>query len=503
MLTENRVSTGQPPAIREMNNGNEIKGPQNGPPTGPKKTSIAIWVVIAILVVVAGLAFWGVHRRSAAAAAAAARSKQIPAVPVLAGTVEQKDVPIYLDGLGTVQAFNTVTVRVQVDGKLKKVAFTEGQDVKAGDLLAQVDPDPYQAALDEAKAKKGQDEAQLINAQIGLKRETDLLAAKIDAQQVYDTQKALTDQLDATVKADEAAIEASQINLTWTAVVSPIDGRTGIRQVDQGNIVHATDTNGLVVITQLKPISVMFTLPEQNLEDIHKAMAPNGELKVLAVGRDDSEILDEGKLAVIDNQIDITTGTIRLKATFPNEQLRLWPGQFVNVRMLLNVVKNGLTVPAAAIQRGPNGAYVFVIQKGTGMKPGGGGGRKGSGSGKDVSSKNQASTNDASSAETAKGNENDSATKVAENDPPPQGGTNSAKGGAGGSGNAQGLIAKMQTVTVSDQVSGPEALVTTGLQKGERIVVDGQNKLQDGSPIRVAQQGKTGPAAPAQTNSMP
>ncbi|NDF01409.1 MAG: efflux RND transporter periplasmic adaptor subunit, partial [Verrucomicrobia bacterium] len=251
-----------------------------------------------------------------------------PPVPVVTTKVLQKDVPIYLDGLGTVMAYNSVTVRVRVDGQLQKVAFTEGQDVKAGDLLAQIDPDPFLTQVAQAEARKTQDEAQLTNARIQLKRNADLLALKIVSQQDYDTQKALVDQFEATVKADQAAIDSAKVQLNYTKILAPISGRTGLRQVDQGNIVRANDANGLVVIAQLRPISVSFTLPEQTLNDIQQQMA-RGELPVLAVARDDTSVLDEGKLAVIDNQIDTTTGTIRLKATFPNADLRLWPGQFV------------------------------------------------------------------------------------------------------------------------------------------------------------------------------
>ncbi len=343
-----------------MKNGNETEEP--GKP--PKRSGAAKRIIIGVVcLLVVGASVWGYTRRQAAASKQAAMAKMgQPPVPVVVATVAEKDVPVYLDGLGTVQAFNTVTVHVRVDGQLKKVAFTEGQDVKAGDVLAEIDPDPFQAALGQAKAKKGQDQALLDNAKLDLKREVDLYAAKIDSQQVYDTQKALVDQYDAAVKADQAAIDSAQVQLNYCEVTSPIDGRTGIRPVDQGNIVHATDANGVVVITQLRPISVIFTLPEQELEQIHNQMGTQaGELKVLAVGRDNGSVLDEGSLGVIDNQIDTTTGTIRLKGNFPNEKLALWPGQFVNVRLLVNIRKNGLTVPATAIQRGPDGAYVFVI----------------------------------------------------------------------------------------------------------------------------------------------
>ena len=299
---------------------------------------------------------------AAAAAAAAAKGAAGP-VPVVAGAVMQKDVPIYLDGLGTVQALNTVTVRVRVDGQLEKVAFEEGQDVHVGDLLAIIDQAPYKAALAQAEARQNQDQAQLSNAKLDLTRYTDLVAKKVISSQQYDTQKALVDQLDATVRNDGAAVESAKVNLNYTTVVSPLEGRTGIRLVDQGNIVHATDQTGLVVITQLHPISLIFTLPEQNLTQIHEHTMKGETLAVLAVDRDSQTTLDRGELSVIDNQIDTTTGTIRLKATFDNPKLQLWPGQFVNARLHITTRKDGLVVPAPVIQRGPNGAYVFVIKE--------------------------------------------------------------------------------------------------------------------------------------------
>ena len=321
--------------------------------------------ILAMLCVFIALgALWAVtkHRATADSKAASSSARAgTPPVPVVAGTVAQKDVPIYLDGLGTVQAFNTVTVHVRVDGQLQKVAFVEGQDVHAGDLLAQIDPDPYQAQLNQALAKKGQDEAQLNLQRVELKREAALLAAKIDSQDQYDQVEAQVGQLEAAVRADQAAIDSAQVQLAYTKITSPIDGRIGIRQVDAGNIVHATDLNGLVVITQLRPIFVMFTLPEQTSGEIQKQMA-SGDLSVMAVDRDNRTVLDAGKLAVIDNQIDTATGTIKLKATFPNDDLRLWPGQFVNARLLLTTRKDGIVVPAQVIQRGPEGSYAFVIK---------------------------------------------------------------------------------------------------------------------------------------------
>jgi multidrug efflux system membrane fusion protein len=271
------------------------------------------------------------------------------------------DVPIYLDGLGTVQAYNTVLVRSRVDGELVKVAFTEGQDVKIGDVLAQIDPAPYQATLDQAVAKKAQDEAQLANARLDLKRYADLLATDGTTQQTFDTQKSLVDQLEATVKADQAAIDSARVNLDYTTIRSPIDGRTGIRLVDQGNIVHASDTSGLVVLTQLRPISIVFTLPETALPKL-QLRRNQFDYAVIALARDDTNVLATGQLAVVDNQIDTTTGTIKLKANFANENLRLWPGQFVNTRLLLAIHTNGVVVPVSVVQRGPEGAFAFIVQ---------------------------------------------------------------------------------------------------------------------------------------------
>jgi multidrug efflux system membrane fusion protein len=338
--------------------------PANSPqeaakPSETKSRQPGKWVLAAGGLLIASGLIWLVFHRHAAAgkAAASAAGAGNPPVSVVAEAVVQKDVPIYLDGLGTVQAFNTVTMHVQVDGQLKQVNFVEGQFVHAGDLLAQIDPAPLQAALDQAAAKKNQDQAQLNLQQVELKREAALIAAKIDSQDAYDQVAAQVKELEAAVKADEAAMESAQVQLNFTKITAPLDGLIGVRLVDQGNIVHTTDANGLAVITQLRPISVVFTLPEQNLGEIQEQKS-GGQLTVLATDR---TVLDQGELAVIDNRIDTTTGTIRLKATFPNEKLRLWPGQFVNTRLRLTTRKNGIVVPEAVIQRGPNGAFAFVI----------------------------------------------------------------------------------------------------------------------------------------------
>lgn len=329
-------------------------------------------ITVLFIAAVVGAGFWVKHRQAAVpevrgeakgdAKGGPGGRPAAPPVPVVTGKVLEQDVPIYLDGLGTVQAYNSVTVRVRVDGQLEKVAFTEGQEVKEGDLLAQIDAAPFRTQVEQAEARKAQDEVQLANAKIQLRRNADLLASKILPQQDYDNQKALVDQFEAALKADQAAIDSAKVQLNYTRIVAPISGRTGIRQVDQGNIVKVSDANGLVVIAQLRPISLSFTLPEQMLNEIQTQMR-RGELQVLAVDRDNTTVLGEGKLAVIDNQIDTTTGTIRLKATFPNNDLRLWPGQFVNARLLASTRTNGIVVPATVVQRGPDGTYAFVVNE--------------------------------------------------------------------------------------------------------------------------------------------
>jgi multidrug efflux system membrane fusion protein len=285
-------------------------------------------------------------------------------IPVLTAVSAVKDVPIYLDGLGTVQAFYTVTMKAMVDGPLTSVNFTEGQDVHKGDVLAQIDPRTYQAALDNAVAKKAQDQAQLANARLDLARYQKLVANNYTSAQQADTAKAQVAQFEALVQQDQAQIDTARTQLSYTTIVAPIDGRTGMRQVDPGNIVHAIDTTGMVVITQLEPIVVVFTLPQQSLPAVAQAMA-EGSAPVLALAQDATggafRLLDTGILTVLDNQVDPTTGTIKLKAVFPNKQHRLWPGGFVSVRLRTDTAKDAIVVPPSAIQRGPRGPYVFVI----------------------------------------------------------------------------------------------------------------------------------------------
>jgi multidrug efflux system membrane fusion protein len=282
-------------------------------------------------------------------------------VPVLAAAATKADVPVYLDAVGTIKALNTVTVSPQVDGKLLSVNFKEGQDVSRGDVLARIDPTIYQAQLDQAKAKKAQDEALLANAKVDLDRYEKLAATNAINHQQADTQRALVAQDTALVQSDQAAIENAEATLGYTTIVAPIAGRTGIRQVDEGNIVHASSSPAIVVITQLKPISVIFNLPQQSLFQVNDAFA-KGPLPVDAQRPDNNVVIDHGTLRVVDNQVDQTTGTVKLKAEFSNATEQLWPGQFVNVRLLIDTFKDVVTIPTGAVQRGPNGTFVYVVK---------------------------------------------------------------------------------------------------------------------------------------------
>jgi membrane fusion protein, multidrug efflux system len=310
----------------------------------------------AVLVIVA-LA-WS-HSRPGAQAAVD-KSASTPAVAVDAATVGRHDVPGYLEGLGTAQAFYTVKVTARVDGQLDRVDFTEGQTLKKGQVLAQIDPRPFQAALDSALAQRAKDEAQLANTKADLDRYMLLAPQDLASKQTVDTQRAAVAQGNATLKGDDATIENARTQLSYTTILAPINGRTGIRLVDPGNIVHAADTTGIVVMTQIQPISVMFTLPEDDVPQMTEALN-QGTVSVVALARNNGTVLDEGTVALLDNQIDQTTGTIRVKATFPNTHQRLWPGEFVTARVLVQMHKQALTIPAAALQRGPDGMFAYVI----------------------------------------------------------------------------------------------------------------------------------------------
>jgi multidrug efflux system membrane fusion protein len=284
-----------------------------------------------------------------------------PAIAVDTAAANHTDVPIYLQGLGTVQAFYTVTVTARVDGELQKIGFTEGQEVHKGDLLAQIDPRPNQAAYEQAVATKAKDAAMLENAKRDVVRYALLQPQELASKQTVDTAQALLNQLKAQVQVDQALIDNARTQLDYTRITSPINGRTGIRLVDPGNIVHAAGTTGIVVVTQVQPISVIFTLPEEEMSAVGAALAV-GPVKVTTLSRDGKTELDQGTLTLIDNQIDQTTGTARLKATFANTRNTLWPGQYVNARVLVRTERNALTLPSSAVQLGPNGPFTYVIK---------------------------------------------------------------------------------------------------------------------------------------------
>jgi multidrug efflux system membrane fusion protein len=320
------------------------------------------FLTILFVGVLAGGAVWAIIGKSAPPQPRAGGPIESDGpVPVLAAAAGVADVPVYLDGVGTVRALNMVTVHTLVDGTLTAVNFHKGQDVKTGEVLARIDPRTYQAQLDQAVAKKALDEAQLANARLDLERYSNLIKTNAATRQQLDTQRAMVAQLEAQVKLDQGAIDNAKTYLDYCTIVSPLNGRTGLRLVDQGNIVHAADLSGIVVVTQIQPIAVLFTLPQQLLPRVNKAFG-SGPLTAEATASDSKVVLDRGTLTVINNQVDPTTGTVQLKAEFPNVDLQLWPGQFVNVRLLIDTLHRAVTVSSAAIQRGPNGPFVYVVQ---------------------------------------------------------------------------------------------------------------------------------------------
>jgi multidrug efflux system membrane fusion protein len=325
-----------------------------------KKSRAIGWVLLVVAIGAAGYFGWDRFQGAGAAKNAQQSAARKPAVPVTIGPVQKADFPVYLTGLGTVQGFNTVQVRTRVDGQIDKVAFKEGQIVKEGDLLVEIDPRPYQAALDQAKAKKVQDEANLANANLDLQRFTKL--GEFATRQQTDTQRSTVAQLTAQIAADDAAIATAQTQLDYTQVKSPISGVVGLRQVDIGNIVNASTQTGIVSVAQIEPIAVIFTAPEEQLPYINEAQTVS-PLKVIAITTDGKKVLAEGKLAVINNQVDTTSGTIRLKGVFDNKDHMLWPGQSVSTRLLVKTLKDATVVPDDAIQHSTDGLYAYTVDQ--------------------------------------------------------------------------------------------------------------------------------------------
>jgi multidrug efflux system membrane fusion protein len=327
-----------------------------GPTTAPRRSGGAIATVM-IVTVLGGLGYLG--WRAVPSKPVANRHPNV-AVPVLAARPRTEDVPVYLEGVGSVRALNTVTVRPQVDGKLIAVNFSDGQDVRKGDVLGEIDPVIYKAQYDQAVAKKAQDEALLANQRLDLIRYQQLASANAGSKQQADTQRAIVAQQEALVNSDQAAIDNAQATLGYTRIIAPLSGRVGLRQVDEGNIIHAADTTGLAIITELRPIAVQFSLPQQQIMRVNAAAA-KAPLAVDVFGNDGVTVVDTGTLKGIDNQVDPTTGTLKLKAEFPNAHFQLWPGQFVNVRLKVDTLTQALVVPTSAVQRGPAGTFSYVI----------------------------------------------------------------------------------------------------------------------------------------------
>lgn len=316
-----------------------------------------IWVAgIAIIAVPIAIA---VGRR---AGSTPVRANEPPPVPVTVVAAVPHDVPIFLSALGTVQAWNTISVHAQIDGALQSVDFTQGQEVHKGDILAQIDPRALKAALDQAVAKQAEDQAQLVDDQKDLQRFKQLAAKQFETQQNVDLQQAKVDTAQATLQADQAAIESAQTQLSYATITSPIDGRTGFRQLDAGNIIHANDPNPLTVVTQIRPVQVTFTLPQDQLGAVREAMLGGQQVPVLAFDQDNQHQLAQGELMLVNNQIDQTTSTISLKASFPNDDERLWPGEFLRIRIQVATRHDAVTIPPVAIQRGPDGLYTWIVK---------------------------------------------------------------------------------------------------------------------------------------------
>jgi multidrug efflux system membrane fusion protein len=345
--------------------------PLKPPPTGkplvesspakPRSRKGSVITTIIVLLLIGGVVWWTKQNPAPQQQGRGGFGRNAPPMSVVDETIKKGDINITLNGLGTVTSLATVTIRSQISGYLMKIDFTEGNEVKKGDLLAEIDPRPYEAALAQAKGQLTRDEALLKGAQVDLQRYQGLAAQNAVPHQTLDTQIALVAQDQGTVEADRAAVKSAEVNLNYTRIVSPVDGRVGIRAVDQGNYVTAGDTNGIVVVTQLAPISVLFTVPEDNLQAIAKRLQAGAVLPAAALDRGGANKLADGTLATFDSQIDQTTGTIKLRALFPNEQRTLYPNQFVNIRLLLDTHKDVTTMSTAGIQRGVPGTFVYLI----------------------------------------------------------------------------------------------------------------------------------------------
>lgn len=442
------------------------KAPQPGrmaEPEEPKGSPFRKWIVILVILAVVGAAVWKIHANSTEQKVTSGRQAAAGdrPIPVQVASVEQKTMPIYLTALGTVTAYNTVTIKTRVDGQLIQVPVREGQAVKKGQLLAEIDPAPYAAALGQAEGQLVKDQASAAYARVEAQRYQDLFDQGVVSKDSAQTQQSTAGQVEGSIAADKAAIEAAKVNVAYTKITSPIDGVVGLRQVDPGNIVHASDATGLLVVTQLQPIAVIFTLPEDQLPQVVGPSKAGKTLTVQAYDRSNTTHLADGKLLTLDNQIDTTTGTVKVKAVFDNQDGSLFPNQFVNIRLILQDRPDAIVVPAAAIQSGSQGTFVFQVKPGQPPADGsatGGGGSAAGGSGKRRNGAGGAASGAA--AGTAAG------------------------AGAGGqdAAPARPFYVVAQPVKV-DLTEGTQVILASGVTAGDQVVIDGQEKLKNYSRV--------------------
>jgi membrane fusion protein, multidrug efflux system len=463
------------------------------PPPEEGKGGSVVRTILVVLVIAAavGGAAWKIHSNAATQTTTNTRMNAAGdrPTPVLVTSVAQKTMPIYLTALGTVTAYNSVTIKSRVDGQLLTVPVREGQAVKKGQLLAEIDPAPYEAALAQAQGQLIKDQANAKNADAEAQRYTALLEAGVVSKESQQSQMSMSGQAAGSIAADQAAIKAAQVNVAYTKILSPIDGIVGLRQVDPGNIVHASDSTGLLLVTQLQPISVIFTLPEDQLPQVLELVRSGKKLDVETYSRDQSTHLASGTLLTLDNSIDPTTGTDKVKAVFPNKDGALFPNQFVNVRLILQQRQNAIVVPAAAIQTGSQGSFVYLVKKGNppaGLAGAGGGGRRGGGGG--GGGRGAGGGGGAAGAAPAAG----SGTGAAAGGGAGGGGRGGAGGGGGrGGANADPYYVIAQPVVV-DVTEGTQVILASGVNPGDQIVIDGQEKLLNGSKVSPRTQDSTG-----------
>jgi len=436
-------------------------------PEKPKGSGARKWIVVLVILLAVAAAVWKIRKNTQEQVTQGERMAAMAdrPTPVQTIAVQQKTMPIYLTALGTVTAYNTVTIKTRVDGQLMQVNVQEGQAVKQGDLLVEIDPKPYQAALAQAEGQLARDQAQAANDQAQAARYTALFQAGVVSKESAQTQQASAGQSAGLLKSDQAAIQAAKVNLSYTRITSPINGVIGLRQVDAGNIVHASDSTGLLVITQLQPIAVIFTLPEDHLPDVLKLTRGGHKLAVDAYDRSGATHLASGTLLTVDNQIDTTTGTVKVKAVFDNKDGALFPNQFVNVRLILQERQNAIVIPSAALQTGSQGSFVYVVkpgdppadQQGAGVNP------------------NKPARSGGTRSRT---------------------GTGADAGGAGQNKDVQHYYAEARPVKV-DLTEGAQVILSSGVNPGEPIVVDGQEKLRNGSKVIPRQANPPAAVAPA------